>query len=50
MPKMTKIANESTRRLWSPPTLRQVIPARRTRGGASPWPANGQDDPFYDIS
>ncbi|MGB3847887.1 MAG: hypothetical protein WA940_18595 [Sphingopyxis sp.] len=40
----TKTAGKS----WSTPSVRSVIPARRTRGGGGT--ANDQDDATYDLS
>lgn len=39
---------ENSRKSWSTPQLRSVIPTRRTRGGGGG--ANDQDDIIYDAS
>ncbi len=36
------------RKSWSAPTVRAVVPVRRTQGGGGN--RNDQDDRFYDLS
>lgn len=40
--------NSATRKRWSAPSVRSVVPVRRTQGGGGN--RNDQDDGFYDIS
>ncbi len=39
---------EASRKAWSAPKVREIVPVRRTYGGGNN--RNDQDDTFYDLS